>query len=124
MRPTWILIPLCAVLLAPARGHALPGDLDPTFGSGGRFFDAGDEFPFLGRQPDGKLVTGRSFSFDVKRLLPDGTLDPTFVSTLDTLSSQRRLPLRVTSSSISLTRDARFTARCIGPEAPVRGPTP
>ncbi len=85
--------PLRAVLLAwllalqpvgalPAQ--AAPGDLDLTFGTGGKvttdFAGDGDLAFAVALQPDGKIVAaGRSsFDFALARYNADGSLDPTF----------------------------------------------
>jgi uncharacterized delta-60 repeat protein len=65
----------------------LPGDLDPSFGSGGivttSFVSYTDYAEALVVQPDGKIVAGGTKSssgesFLLARYNPDGTLDPTF----------------------------------------------
>jgi uncharacterized delta-60 repeat protein len=66
--------------------QAADGDLDPTFGTGGKVVtDFNDSTDWLGRvalQPDGKIVTaGVSFpgnKYALARYNPDGTLDVTF----------------------------------------------
>jgi len=72
----------------PLVGEGAPGDLDPTFGVGGKvitdFEGLGDAVGALVLQPDGKLVAAGSsgfasvFDFTLMRYLPDGRLDPTF----------------------------------------------
>lgn len=68
---------------------AAPGDLDPTFGRGGKvitnFTTGNDTANDLAIQADGKIVTaGRASGtggfgeFALARYKPDGTLDPTF----------------------------------------------
>jgi uncharacterized delta-60 repeat protein len=86
---------LVAVLLAwqlaaAAPAHAKAGDLDPTFGTGGKVttdltgFE--DNANGVVIQPDGKLVAaggagpGTSRDFGLVRYHPDGTLDPSFGS--------------------------------------------
>ena len=83
------VLPLAAILaaqiaLSPAA-HAAPGDLDPTFGVGGRVvssFGAGlDAASAVAIQPDGKIViAGSAFNGDflLARYNPGGTLDPSF----------------------------------------------
>ena len=67
---------------------AAPGDLDPSFGAGGKVstpIATEDRGNAMVLQPDGKLVVGgRSrpgatrFDFALARYNPDGSLDPTF----------------------------------------------
>jgi uncharacterized delta-60 repeat protein len=69
-------------------GHGAPGDLDPTFGTGGIAVSFGphDVVRAMVQQPDGKLVVaGTSFNQTVSvgfillvRYLPDGGGDPAF----------------------------------------------
>jgi uncharacterized delta-60 repeat protein len=70
------------VALLPAVAGAAPGDLDPTFGAGGK-----QAFPFAGVpnevlvQPDGKILLAgmdANLDFAVWRLTPDGALDRSF----------------------------------------------
>ena len=80
---------LTACLLFARPGLAADGDLDPTFGTGGKVvtnFDTPDaNANTIALQPDGKIVaagwlftpTG-SLDFAVARYRPDGSLDPTF----------------------------------------------
>jgi uncharacterized delta-60 repeat protein len=79
----WLLAWLLAVA-APA--HASPGDLDPSFGTGGKVITTevpGPAFALV-VQADGKLVAawpapGTGFGdFGLVRYSPDGTLDPSF----------------------------------------------
>jgi uncharacterized delta-60 repeat protein len=77
---------------ASASAQASPGDLDPSFGTGGLvttdFGGRGDFGLAVAVQPDGKIVTvGNSsavgvfsVSFALSRHNPDGTLDTTFGS--------------------------------------------
>jgi len=62
--------------------HAAPGELDPTFGSGGRVVTTreGGEFVDLDVQPDRKIVVVGNVgpSAVVMRYLANGTLDPSF----------------------------------------------
>lgn len=77
----------------PDRTQAAGGDIDPTFGSGGKvitdFFGLEDEGAALVIQPDGKIVAGgTAFTvtfppetmFALARYNPDGSPDPTFGS--------------------------------------------
>jgi uncharacterized delta-60 repeat protein len=68
-------------------GEGSPGDLDPTFGVGGKVttaFDFAQAALALVLQPDGKLVAAGfldsvgTVDFVLARYLPDGSLDPTF----------------------------------------------
>ena len=73
-----------------ASAQASPGDLDPTFGTGGKvatdFVGGHDQARALVVQADGRLVaagiavTGEATNLDfaLARYHPDGTLDPTF----------------------------------------------
>jgi uncharacterized delta-60 repeat protein len=77
---------LLAMALTPAVASAAPGDLDPTFGTGGKRILPGVEAPIdVFVQPDGKIVevAGQSLAFGfsgflVRRTLPDGSPDRTF----------------------------------------------
>jgi hypothetical protein len=59
-----------------------PGQLDPTFGDGGKIVGLAGSAMVV--QPDGKIVLAGTFAswismeFAVMRLLPDGTPDATF----------------------------------------------
>jgi len=75
-----------ALAASPAQA---PGDLDPTFGAGGKvttdFFRAKDAALSLALQPDGKLVVGgvatnsaTENDFALARYNPDGSLDASF----------------------------------------------
>ena len=83
---------IAAMVLQAARSaHAAPGDLDTTFGSGGKvttpFMHSNDTLENangMAIQPDGRIVlagyanTGANVDFLVARYLTDGTLDTTF----------------------------------------------
>src|SRR5207249_6334152 len=79
---------LCAaLLLLPAAGRANPGDLDPTFGIGGKVTTGSgtdDDGYAVAIQADGKLVvaveTNNGINYDVAlvRYNANGTLDATF----------------------------------------------
>jgi len=79
---------LCAaLLLLPAAGRANPGDLDPTFGIGGKVTTGiGTDNDGYGVviQADGKLVgagetnNGINYAFALVRYNTNGTLDATF----------------------------------------------
>ena len=85
-----LTIGLPLLLLAAGVAVARPGDLDPTFGRGGRVFinmDAHAEAATsLVQQGDGKLLVGRDTNafgattadLSVLRLNPDGTPDASF----------------------------------------------
>ncbi|MFI8965398.1 calcium-binding protein [Streptomyces sp. NPDC053493] len=74
---------LVLALVLPGTAAAAPGDLDPSFGTGGRVvtsfpgFAGGND---IARQGDGKLVVvGQSEGgFALARYNTDGSLDPTF----------------------------------------------
>jgi uncharacterized delta-60 repeat protein len=73
-----------ASLASLLRTHAAPGDLDPSFASGGKALfsmnGVGDQWSIasLVLQPDGKIVAAGGAR--LVRFLPDGTLDPDFNS--------------------------------------------
>lgn len=70
----WALV--VAAVAGPRTADATPGDLDPTFGAGGKLAiddpAGGNSVAF---QPDGKMVVG---GLGVLRLRADGWLDPAF----------------------------------------------
>jgi uncharacterized delta-60 repeat protein len=82
------LVPLVLGLLVLGGAQATPGDLDPSFGTGGRVLTLptpqGGQANALVVQPDGKLVaagggdTGGFSQFALVRYRLDGSLDPTF----------------------------------------------
>src|SRR5437867_1216902 len=76
-----------ALLLLPAAGRANPGDLDPTFGIGGKVTTGigTDDYGYaVAIQADGKLVVagetnnGTTFDLPLVRDSANGTLDATF----------------------------------------------
>jgi uncharacterized delta-60 repeat protein len=74
---------LAASLLAAAPAHAAPGDLDSSFGTGGKQttdFGDYDHGSAVAIQDDGKIVVaGRSGAgFRLARFRADGSLDPAF----------------------------------------------
>ncbi len=73
---------LSIFLFTAIAAHAAPGDLDPTFGVGGKVIDETPGGSYhVAIQADGKIiVVGVDFpGFPVAtRYLPDGSLDPTF----------------------------------------------
>ena len=81
---------LCLVLVPPAPPvlHAAAGDLDPTFGKGGKVTtgfpgDSNDAAFGVAVQPDGRIVAagisvGTSVQFGLARYNRDGSLDTTF----------------------------------------------
>ena len=72
------------VLLCAGSAQAVPGNLDPSFGVGGKVMapvGSGDFGEALAIQPDGKIVVagwGWDDGFVVARYLPDGLLDASF----------------------------------------------
>ena len=83
-----LCVMLCAaLLLLPAAGRANPGDLDPTFGIGGKVTTGigTDDYGYaVAIQADGKLVVagetnnGINYDFALVRYNANGTLDATF----------------------------------------------
>ncbi|MBI3456793.1 MAG: hypothetical protein HY002_13540 [Candidatus Rokubacteria bacterium] len=79
---------LAGSIALPGQLHAAAGDLDPTFGTGGKVttdFGGTDSARALALQPDGKIVVAgfTEFSgqdFALARYNPDGTLDLGFGS--------------------------------------------
>ncbi|MFE0648598.1 calcium-binding protein [Streptomyces sp. NPDC059534] len=74
---------LALALALPGTALAAPGDLDPTFGPGGRVttpFPGYAEGHDIARQADGKLVMAglSEAGFALARYLPSGALDTTF----------------------------------------------
>ncbi len=79
------VLALIVSILAVSSGvaHAAAGDLDPTFGTGGRqvFIGVTESAVQTLVQPDGKIVLvmdDNSGNFKLRRLNPDGALDKTF----------------------------------------------
>jgi len=68
----------------PSYLQATPGDLDPTFGTGGKVttdFGGGTDQAFaVALQPDGKIVAAGQANndFALARYNPDGSLDNSF----------------------------------------------
>ena len=78
-----VSVSLVAFACSSTTALALPGDLDTTFGDGGRVItDFGGTQSAIDSalQPDGKIVAVGTFSgqFDVARYNPDGSLDSSF----------------------------------------------
>ncbi|HEX8857895.1 MAG TPA: Ig-like domain-containing protein [Actinomycetes bacterium] len=80
---------VAVVCLAAPPARAAAGDLDGTFGTGGKvttdFAGNGDQANAVALQPDGKIVAaggalGTTVDFALARYRPDGTLDTTFGS--------------------------------------------
>ena len=87
------------LVLAPAASARLRGELDPSFGDGGKVLLgfgptlANSSYSAIARQPDGSLVlAGHTESVQgkyveravlVQRRLPDGQLDPSFHRVVD-----------------------------------------
>src|SRR4029450_652062 len=90
MRKGIITLVLAFTVGLVSSAQAAPGDLDPSFGSGGLVTtDFGGRSDFglgVAIQPDGKIVTAGnssapgvfSVAFALSRHNADGTLDPTF----------------------------------------------
>jgi uncharacterized delta-60 repeat protein len=91
--PRFLIAPLLApgLLVATSVVHAAAGDLDPTFGTGGKVIESQPNTNIASGgavlQPDGKIlvlasVSGQNglplASFTVFRYLPDGVLDASF----------------------------------------------
>src|SRR4051812_26571589 len=83
------LLPALALVVVPlvvcADASAAPGDLDPTFGSGGTLTTDLGGYEWAGAvlvQPDGKIVAGgiSGDRFALARYDADGGLDATFGS--------------------------------------------
>jgi len=86
-RATMVLALVVLALLAPASGAAaaVPGELDPTFGIGGKVQAPFGPESYAGGvavQPDGKILAvgtpEGSQGFSIARLLPNGSLDPSW----------------------------------------------
>lgn len=86
-----VVIGLLSVSITPTRAHAAAGDLDPSFGIGGKvttdFSGSDDHATAVLQQADGKIIAiGYSFPpasgprFVLARYNTDGSLDPSFGS--------------------------------------------
>jgi len=80
-----VLVALAGLLSAGGASAAVPGELDPTFGTGGKVQAPFGPESYAGGvavQPDGKiLVVGTpegSEGFSIARLLPNGSPDPSW----------------------------------------------
>ena len=79
-----LTLAIAATALTPAAASAAAGDLDPSFGTGGKKVLAGTELPLdVYVQPDGKIVEvgGQNVSvtgFLVRRVNTDGSPDKSF----------------------------------------------
>jgi len=78
-----VIASLATLACSASTALALPGDLDPTFGDGGRVItDLGgdDVLTDAALQPDGKIVAVGSAQgrLGLVRYNPDGSLDPSF----------------------------------------------
>src|SRR4051794_14333873 len=79
-----IALTLCGLLAAAPAASAAPGDLDPSFGSGGivKLLESNEESyaEAVTVQPDGKIVVAgyEEGSTVVVRLLPNGEPDSSF----------------------------------------------
>ena len=81
----WVYILILMTLTIPFPLHAAPGDLDATFGSGGKVMtDFGDNeiANAIAIQPDGKIVVAGEATyagrFALARYNPNGSLDSSF----------------------------------------------
>jgi uncharacterized delta-60 repeat protein len=102
----WLAILAVVGVTAHQQVLGAGGDLDPTFGSGGKEIiqvqpDVRDFAKAVAVQPDGKIIIGAElgdFSLNTNsavliRLKPDGSLDPTFGTGGKVINSgQRHLP--------------------------------
>src|SRR5438034_273599 len=85
-RPTLSVFLWAAVLTMPLAACANPGDLDPSFGTGGKVTTPSGSNGYINAlvlQPDGKLVAAGSTStgswaFALVRYTADGSLDGSF----------------------------------------------
>ena len=82
LRLFFVALTLCGFLAAAPAASAAPGDLDPSFGSGGivKLLESEEESyaGAIAAQPDGKVVVAgfEKGNTVVVRLLPNGELDP------------------------------------------------
>src|SRR5215475_8492217 len=83
----FLLLVIAAIALAlPLLARAAAGDLDPSFGTGGKvltdFAGSNDNVADLVLQPDGKIIAGGSAGPHgaLARYNADGSLDPSFGS--------------------------------------------
>lgn len=120
LRSLALMFVLLARVVLSAPASAAPGDLDPSFGTGGwvaiHFVGA----PYVAAadvvvQPDGKIVVaGTAFNrFAIARYLPSGDLDSSFGNAGKTLISFK--PARSRAFAISVESDGRLiVARSVG----------
>lgn len=80
-----VLVALAALLLAGGASAAVPGELDPSFGIGGKVQAPIGPEAYAGGvavQPDGKILAvgtpQESQGFSIARLLPNGSPDPSW----------------------------------------------
>jgi uncharacterized delta-60 repeat protein len=86
MARAWVAPPIAAifvvsVLSGPASATLVDGALDPDFGDAGTLHSALSEGRAVAIQPNGKIVVVGPTAqnrFGVARLLPDGSIDPSF----------------------------------------------
>ncbi|HWP56000.1 MAG TPA: hypothetical protein VN476_17850, partial [Pyrinomonadaceae bacterium] len=78
---------LATMMLAPITGSAAGGDIDPSFNPGAGASGSTATVLAVAVQTDGKIVVGGTFSQaagqargNIARFNPDGSLDPTFLS--------------------------------------------
>src|SRR5262249_16126887 len=82
----WLVFAVALLLAAPSTGRAHPGDLDPSFGTGGivttSFGTAVVNAGGIALQADGKIVAvgsaGAPSAFALARYNPNGNLDTSF----------------------------------------------
>ena len=84
LKKIWVGLLAIVLLWSAASTSAAPGDLDPTFGNGGKVITSGGGANAVAIQPDGKIIiagfngVGFSDSFALLRYNTDGSLDMNF----------------------------------------------
>lgn len=113
---TGLALAIVATALTPAAASAAAGDLDPSFGTGGKRTLPGTEQPLdVFVQPDGKIVTvaGQNSIFSsfkgflVRRVNPDGSMDKSFDGDGTAVATFPTVPVndQVTASGAALQPD-------------------